>query len=465
MFLYAAGKLAEGYRNSFLGGFWTSIQAKARKAWDASFLGGFIAGENNEEKRTEEREISGALGESVLFWIITRYEWWAFLLVALVPFAPTMVCAGIAVLAIFGWIVRGARIGEGALPKLVLAFMVITFLYAITSYALRGSVQVWALYAAFISMFFIVFSMVDTEKRLFWMSAIFAIGGFLVSVLGILQHQTGFGANLGHAWIDEEMFASGAFRVTSTFGNPNVLGTYLLLVIPITVGLMWNRIKEKKWISSILFAGCVGAMLLCMIFTQSRGCWLSLMVTALVFVIFVDKRFFALFVIGLMLAPIFAPPQILDRFMSIGNLGDSSTSYRVFIWLGTLNMLDDFWLYGIGLGEAAFAQIYPFYRFSGITTPHAHNIYLQAMVQMGIVGLVALISMIVLFLGRVLCSYVNSEEKDLRTIITVSCMAGVVGFMMQGAFDYVWYNYRVFLIFWMVLALGSVSVVRREDKK
>lgn len=486
MILYGLGKLGEGYRNSFIGGGWTAIQTKIRASWDASFLGRAIAHEG-EVQEAKEREIKGAWGQSVLFWLATRYEWWALLLVALVPFVPTMVCAAVALVAIFGWLVRwrSGGIGSGALPKLVLAFLVITFIYAITSVAARGSIQVWMIYAAFISMFFVMMKTVDSEKRMFWVATIFAVGGLLVSIYGILQYTTGFGANLGHAWIDEEMFAGGAFRAYSTFGNPNVLGTYLVLVIPITVGLLWHRLQEKKWMSAVFFAGCVGAMMLAMIFTQSRGCWLALMISALVFVIFVDKRFFALFILGLFLAPLVAPPQIIERFMSIGNLGDTSTSYRVYIWLGTMNMLDYFWLYGIGLGEAAFAQIYPFFQFSMVTTPHAHNIYLQAMVQMGIVGLVTVVAIIVAFLVVILRGYVNegkgerksvmatlaeirgesvAKKRSLRVIIAVSCMAGIVGFMLQGAFDYVWYNYRVFLIFWMVLALGAASADLRRSK-
>ena len=33
-------------------------------------------------------------------------------------------------------------------------------------------------------------------------------------------------------------------------------------------------------------------------------------------------------------------------------------------------------------------------------------------------------------------------------------IAGIFGFLLQGMFDYVWYNYRVFLIFWMIIGIG-----------
>ena len=40
----------------------------------------------------------------------------------------------------------------------------------------------------------------------------------------------------------------------------------------------------------------------------------------------------------------------------------------------------------------------------------------------------------------------------------VAIAAGVVGFAVQGMFDNCFYNYRVFLIFWYVIALGVAAV-------
>ena len=55
--------------------------------------------------------------------------------------------------------------------------------------------------------------------------------------------------------------------------------------------------------------------------------------------------------------PFVLPETIINRFLSIGNMADSSTSYRVYIWLGTIAMLKDYWFCGIGPGAAAFNQV------------------------------------------------------------------------------------------------------------
>ena len=51
-------------------------------------------------------------------------------------------------------------------------------------------------------------------------------------------------------------------------------------------------------------------------------------------------------------------------------------------------MLEDIGLYGIGIGEGAFAKLYPVYALSGIeAAPHSHNLYLQIAVETGFFSL------------------------------------------------------------------------------
>ena len=51
----------------------------------------------------------------------------------------------------------------------------------------------------------------------------------LVSLYGIYQYVFG---TLMKTWLDEEMFSFISTRVISTFGNPNVLGEFLVMSVP-----------------------------------------------------------------------------------------------------------------------------------------------------------------------------------------------------------------------------------------
>ena len=52
-----------------------------------------------------------------------------------------------------------------------------------------------------------------------------------------------------------------------------------------------------------------------------------------------------------------------------------------------------------------------------------------------------------------------------KKILLVGIMSGMVGFLVQSMTDHTWYNYRVVLIFWMVVAFGvSYAKIIQEEK-
>ena len=163
-----------------------------------------------------------------------------------------------------------------------------------------------------------------------------------------------------------------------------------------------------------------------------------------------------------MILPFVLPQTIIDRLLSVGNMGDSSTSYRVFIWLGSLKMLRDFWLGGIGLGESAFRSVYPIYSFDAIVAPHSHNLYLQLVVESGISALLVFLAAIVLYMKKLINTIKVSRKAGLYSITFISAVAG---FLIQSMFDYTFYNYRVMGMFFMVLALGKVTgdIFKKEE--
>lgn len=394
---------------------------------------------------------------------IRMYQLVVFLVVFIAPIAPTMVNAALAVIAFALFLIDCVR--RKSFPKkldsvsfLVFSLIFIFGFYAVFSLAPNDSIKIWFLYTVFMSFFFLVMNTVTSKQRLYGVASLMVFSGLLVSLFGV--YQKFFGTNLGHAWIDEDMFGEIAVRVYSTLDNPNVLGEYLLLVIPIGIALLWTR---KTWLSRLYYAGAVGVMLICMVFTQSRGCWLGLLLAIAVFAVFVDWRLVVFGIAALFVLPFVLPESIIARFASIGNVGDSSTSYRVFIWLGTINMLRDFGIYGIGLGSDAFNKVYPFYSYSTIKAPHSHNIYLQLLCETGVVGLGVFLTTMAVSLKKMLLTTL-SDRKGFCGILSIAVIAGLLGFLLQGAFDYVWYNYRVFLVFWMVIALGIAARRVKDDK-
>lgn len=155
---------------------------------------------------------------------------------------------------------------------------------------------------------------------------------------------------------------------------------------------------------------------------------------------------------------------MIERFTSIGDLSDGSTSYRVSIWLGTISMLKDYWLCGVGPGVTAFNMIYPAYSYNSVAAPHAHNLFLQVMSDCGICGLAALIAVIFLFY-RVTCGALSRETDRISRYGLIASISGMCGFMVQSMTDHSFYNYRVLFLFWVFLAVGMLYARRTGMEK
>lgn len=372
------------------------------------------------------------------------------------PFVPTMLLACICVLSFFSLLVKSLteegfawkRDALGVGLGFFLVFMLVSCLF---SFSAKKSILVWGMYLIFVGFYFVIINTIKTKEQLYALLKVFVIAGLFVSLYGVLQYI--FGWSTTNAWIDEEMFEEATMRAYSTMENPNVLGEYLLLLIPLAAVFFLKR-GSGAW-ERVFYIGVFLIGALCMIFTQSRGCWLGLILAAAVFVTFYNGRLWALFPLALAALVFMLPQTMIDRMMSVGNLEDSSTSYRVFIWLGTLEMMKDFWIGGIGMGEGAFRSVYPLYSYNGIIAPHSHNTFLQLLVEGGIGALLTFVAVMVAFLRNMASVFRKSEKGSCDALAALAIGSAVLGFLLQSMFDYSFYNYRMMAMFFMVLAVGT----------
>ena len=344
------------------------------------------------------------------------------------------------------------------LDALVLCFMAVMLLGGFVSYGGMQSLKQALIYVALMLGYFLTVGLVNTKAMLKKSAAILCVSLFFVAVYGLFQNFTG---NISAEWIDTEMFDSIGGRVVSTFENPNMLGLYLILLMPLLAAAM---IGETNWwrkpgyvLSFVAGAGCL-------IYTFSRGAWLGFLFAAVIFLLMWNKRMMGVLMAGVLALPMlipYLPASIVSRFTSIGDLTDTSTNYRVYIWRGSTKMAADYALTGIGVGEAAFDRIYPYYSFAGIEkAPHAHNLFLQLFIEVGIFGFIVFLTLLICLFQNGFSLAKHGADKEIR-LIGCGALCGVLAALVQGMTDYVWYNYRVFFVFWLMF--GIVAAARRID--
>lgn len=349
---------------------------------------------------------------------------------------------------------------KGSILNVYVALMCFVYVIGtVFSTNVMSSLKSSLVYIAFILSYFVIVKAVDSVQKLKIFIMSLGVFSIPVGLYGIYQKLTGFDNE--NTWLDSEMFEEIKGRVVSFFDNPNVFGEYLILLIILSVALIFI---SKKYISKAFWLGVTAILGISMIFTYSRGCWIGLIIAIGIFLFFINKKLFLTAVIVGFISLFFLPESIIGRIASVGNLADSSTSYRVFIWNGTIEMLKDFWVTGIGIGTDAFNAIYPRYAYSAISAPHPHNLYLLIMSETGIIGIVVFVGVILSLFNKLLYVIKRTENFTLKTT-AVAIGSALTGFLVQGVFDNVWYNYRVFLLFWIIVAVGaSVYNIYMEEK-
>ena len=404
-----------------------------------------------------ERLFSGSIFQKT--WL------WAGMTAVLAPILPTMAVLGLVLVSCFSLLLRLMERRE--LELFYTPFNRYIWLYAaiylagtLFSVTLRGSLLGGVLTVVFFLFALVLENAVTTRRQLDVLLVCMVLAGTAVAAYGICQYLFGWGYQ-SDAWVDSEMFGDITFRVTATLENPNMLGQYLILAIPLGgAGLLASR----SWEGRVFYLCCCGIMCVCMLLTSSRGAWLGLVCAGLVFVVLVQPRLLLLTPVAAVALYFILPDAVIARFASIGDLGDSSSSYRLSIWLGTLGMLKDYWLCGIGPGTEAFNLVYPAYGYSTATAQHAHNLFLQLVCDAGIVALIIFLALVIHYARDLCAAFCRSKERGER-MYHAAFLAGVGGFLAQGMTDYSFYNYRVLLLFAVYLALGGLAARRGMLKR
>lgn len=304
---------------------------------------------------------------------------------------------------------------------------------------------------SFLAVAFCISLSADDKDRECAVSAIVAASA-VSAVVGVWQI---FKGGYESGWLDSAVFSGISVRVTSLFGNPNVYSAYLLLVIPFVFFRAVGAVVLKK---KLLYFVLLALLVLCMVQTWSRGAWLGLALEFLVCVAFYRRR---LVPYALLSLPAFAvtvsalSSDIRTRLLSIGDLSDTSVSYRISAWKGILRMLFDNKFFGIGYGESDFLAVYPLYAESGATAVrHSHSLYLQILTELGAGGLAV-------FCALIIAAGFNIIRKQKQNGVSMAGTAAVLGVLLMGWADHIWYDQRIFCLFWLVIGLmrgkGSVD--------
>lgn len=397
-------------------------------------------------------------------------EGWAFLVfcsvLLLTGIMPTMVVVGLCLvtfLCMFFDIRFSERIKNQKFAPTD-CFVILFLVSLVYSRQISTDVQknkIFLVYFVFVAFYFAVNFFVSNKERLFVALKAFSVSSGFVAVVGMVQFVTG--SYKTTTWTDTNMFEDIQGRLVSTFENPNVFGEFLLLAIPVTFAVFLLS-KSKIW--KFLFAMILLVSCGCMILTYSRGCWLGLIFATCMIILLLFPKLILPLCVAAPFSIFVIPETIIERITSIGNMNDGSTVFRVYIWRATVEMLKKYGICGIGLGTDCYEKFYSKYAYDAVLAPHSHNTFLHIMCESGLFGIIVFVLLLFFLTKQLFTTFSKTKDKDMK-IVSACLVSGFFGLMIQGMFDNVFYNYRMYMIFFAVLSLACTvyKIYKKEEER
>jgi O-antigen ligase len=300
-----------------------------------------------------------------------------------------------------------------------------------------------------------------------------AVVSVFVSIYGILQHYF-------LDFLPRTPLYYHESRSYGFFDNPNFFGSYLVLVIMLTISVYLSAMKkghERFYFITLCLAFAA------LIFSQTRSGWVGVFF-GMVFVSFfvVRKRrnlwrkwlvlisSFALIFIGINFSEkgsVYGRLMTLysDSYRIVADQSDGSEgSFRLFIWKKSLPLVPEyFW---VGSGPDTFDVVFPDDDekrkvFGEMIVDKAHNEYLQMAITLGVPALAVYLWLVFVVLRRSFQTVRGFREEE--KIHLYGFISAIIGYLVQAFFNIS--VVPVAPLFWALLGITAASAELGIGKK
>lgn len=392
------------------------------------------------------------------------------------------------------WLIKMTVLGNFKLAKTpldlpILLFLGITIITTLTSiYPYVSKIELYKI-INYVLLYYLVVNNIKDKNQIKRIVILVVIVGTSLAIYGLYNYFNGIEKIYT---LDKKHYLG---MLTSTYVNHNHIAGYFELAIPLAIGLILakERLLRRGKISrlssaisgSVLPLAAAVIMIIALIFTYSRGAWISFLGSMIVLGTIIALwlktlrgwskprkwGIFAVIALIIISATMFMPEDIKQRATTLlefkgGEFEDMSIQGRLIVNRNTLEMIKDYPI--LGSGPGTFNILYPKYRDPRLRTfmNATHNDYLQYAEEMGLFGIGSFILLLVLFFKKNLNLIKNSQDKYLQGL-TIGFLVSISAIAIHGLIDF---NLQIpanALLFWIILALSSSigTITRPEGKR
>lgn len=221
-------------------------------------------------------------------------------------------------------------------------------------------------------------------------------------------------------------------RLFSTFYHPNALAFYLLVVISSCMFVVKSSLvkvgaKERCFVFFMMLV-----MVVVLLGTQTRSSWIALFLVFFIYSILAERKYLIYVVLGAVIA--FSLPAVQNRISDLFEENDNieyfeasnSLEWRQIAWSDSFSFIKEKPI--VGHGYNTFSYYYPFFsRLNELRGFDAHNVYVQVTFDMGFLGLILYLSIVIGLMKR-LWFYRKKDIKGISILFSLMCSYALVGY-------------------------------------
>lgn len=312
--------------------------------------------------------------------------------------------------------------------------------YAGADYQINVRDNILVLASALMAGFHITFLSIDVRKKLF-IVPVFV--GLWLSMIVLSRFIS----------VPHDFFAGNVSFYEGIALNVNVIAGFLVLVYP----LLFLLIKDSEKNISKVYIVMVVMFLMAIFITKARVAILGSLFITLIFLFEHRQKTYAKICMALIALTLIGA---ISYVSVLKNYNGNSIAERIIWWKTAYLIFKDNVFFGGGLGN--FSVLFKSFRPEFVlNTLYAHNIFMQFLADIGIIGLLSFVWLVFLFYKKVLYELKHGDNKYYYKVILIS----VTFFLLLNLVDYAFFvpaNMLVFFIVFFSVFFPDIKKLKKE---
>lgn len=191
--------------------------------------------------------------------------------------------------------------------------------------------------------------------------------------------------------------------------------------------------------------------------TVTRGAYLAAAAGALFIGVVRNRTIIIPLLLIILLVILFAPPYVEQRLASIVDPAHPENATRLALWTTGWTIFTHYPI--VGVGDIDLRELYD--RYATVENPehhgHLHNVPLQILVTLGLVGFVALYALFVKIAITEWRVYRAVRDDWFRGSVALGALGVFVGFHVMGLTEWSFGDQEIVILFWITVALSLAT--------